>query len=199
MRGALLFAIVLIFGSTSAVLAEDFGEKLAAAAAARAGANVVYDPAYVAIAYPGGDVDAGRGVCADEIVRAYRALGIDLQVLIHEDMRAHFSDYPALWGLARPDRNIDHRRVPNLERFFTRKGARLPSSDDPAAFRPGDVVSWNLKGENGYLPHIGIVTAARAPSGAPMILHNIGAGPELEDVLFNWPITGRFRYAPTSR
>ncbi len=173
-----------------------FGESLNDAALARTKAWVLYDPAYRRIAYPGGDVPANRGVCSDVVIRAYRALGIDLQRLVHEDMRANFKAYPKRWGLTRPDPNIDHRRVPNLETFFRRRGAALPPSEDPRNYRPGDLVAWNLRGPGGFLPHIGIVTDRLAPSGRPKIVHNIGAGPALEDVLFKWQITGHYRYRP---
>lgn len=174
--------------------AVSFGERLSAAAIERSGKRVVYDARYERIDYPMGDVAADRGVCSDVVVRALRVLGIDLQQLLHEDMRENFSDYPTHWGLSRPDTNIDHRRVPNLERYFTRKGAKLARSDDPADYRPGDIVAWNLRGESsGWLPHIGIVTDRVAPSGRPLIAHNIGAGPKLEDILFDWPMTGRYR------
>lgn len=170
-----------------------FGARLSAAAIERTAHRVVYDPAYVRLAYPMGDVAPDRGVCADVIVRSLRALGVDLQAHVHEDMTAAFSAYPTHWGLRRPDPNIDHRRVPNLETFLTRKGARLPASADPADYRPGDIVAWNLRGDAGFLPHIGIVTDRIGPTGRPMIVHNIGAGPKLEDILFDWPITGRYR------
>ena len=176
--------------------AQSVAERLNAAALARTAAHVTYDPAYRRIAYPGGDVAADRGVCSDVVIRAYRALGIDLQELVHEDMRRAFDAYPKLWGLTRPDSNIDHRRVPNLETFLRRQGAMLAASDDPDDYKAGDVVAWNLRGARGFLPHIGIVTDRIAPSGRPMIVHNIGAGPQLEDVLFTWPITGRYRYLP---
>jgi hypothetical protein len=127
------------------------------------------------------------------VVRALRALDIDLQQLVHEDMTAAFSAYPTHWGLARPDTNIDHRRVPNLETFLTRKGARLEISDNPSNYRPGDIVAWNLRGNAGWLPHIGVVTDRIGPTGRPMVVHNIGAGPKLEDVLFDWPMTGHYR------
>ena len=140
--------------------------------------------------YPGGDVAADRGVCADVVVRALRALDIDLQQLVHEDMKRAFAAYPDHWGLTRPDRNIDHRRVPNLEAYLSRAGAKLRPSDNPADYAPGDIVAWNLKGDAGWLPHIGIVTDRIAPSGRPLIVHNIGAGPKLEDVLFSWRMTG---------
>ena len=200
---ALCIALVMVGASAAASqtptpqASSGFAERLNAAALARTKARVLYDPAYRRIAYPGGDVSANRGVCSDVVIRSYRALGIDLQRLVHEDMGANFEAYPKHWGLIRPDRNIDHRRVPNLETFFRRQGAALPPSADPRAYRPGDLVAWNLRGPDGFLPHIGIVTDRRGPSGRPRIVHNIGAGPTLEDVLFKWPITGHYRYRPT--
>ncbi len=174
--------------------AESWGEKLSTAAIERTQYRVVYDAAYTPIAYPMGDVAPDRGVCSDVVVRSMRAIGLDLQKLVHEDMKAAFGSYPEHWGLSRPDPNIDHRRVPNLEKFFVRNNLRLPPSDDPADFQPGDIVAWNLKGtRGGWLPHIGVVTSEIGASGAPMIVHNIGAGPKHEDVLFNWPMTGRYR------
>lgn len=169
------------------------GERIAVAAEGQAAQPGAYDPAYVAIDYPMGDVPADRGVCSDVVIRAFRTQGLDLQRLVHEDMTANFSAYPKRWGLSRPDRNIDHRRVPNLEVYFTRKGWRLPASRDSADYLPGDLVTWNLKGDAGYLPHIGVVTGRIGSSGRPLIAHNIGAGPKVEDVLFDWKITGRFR------
>jgi len=154
---------------------------------------VIYDPAYVALAFPGGDVPPDRGVCTDVLIRALRvAHGIDLQAAVNADMKAHFSDYPANWGLTRTDRNIDHRRVPNLARLLQRMGAELPLSTDPAAFRPGDVVTSMLPGN---LPHVMIVTD-RSGSGALMVVHNIGAGARIEDRLFDYPLTGHFRLTP---
>lgn len=186
---AAVAAICALFSAAAA----DFGERLGEAAIARTKEKVVYDPSYERLAYPMGDVAADRGVCADEVVRSLRTLGVDLQVLVHEDMQRDFRAYPGLWGLAGPDRNIDHRRVPNLETYFTRTGYRLAPSLDPSDYRPGDIVAWNLRGEAGFLPHIGIVTSRVGASGWPMVVHNIGAGPELEDVLFSWPMTGRYR------
>lgn len=169
-----------------------FATRLAAAAEERATHAVVYDAAYERIAYPMGDVSPGKGVCADEIVRAYRLLGIDLQKLVHEDMKRAFASYPKRWGLARPDSNIDHRRVPNLATFFTRKGASVPVSDDADDYLPGDVVAWALPDGR---PHIGLVTAQRNWTGdRPLIMHNIGLGPQIEDRLFLFKITGHFRY-----
>jgi len=158
------------------------------------GVTTTYDPAYVRIAYPNGDVPVERGVCADVVVRAFRGDGVDLQKLVHEDMAAHFGAYPHTWGLHGPDTNIDHRRVPNLETFFRRKGAALPVTALAADYRAGDVVSWRLP--NG-LAHIGLVSDRLAPdgSGRPLVIHNIGAGTQEEDVLFAFNVVGHFRWA----
>ena len=181
-------------GGTPARADEAFGARLGQAALDRLAFRVTYDPAYVRIPYPMGDVPPEKGVCADEVIRAYRTLGIDLQREVHEDMRAAFHLYPRNWGLKAPDSNIDHRRVPNLERFFTRKGKSLPLSTDGAEYRPGELVTWRL---GGRLPHIGIVTPRMTLDGTrPLIEHNIGAGPMLEDVLFAFPMAGHFRYWP---
>lgn len=154
----------------------------------------IYDPAYYTIAYPGGDVANDRGVCTDVVIRAYRHLGIDFQQLIHEDMQQNFSAYPQRWGSKSPDKNIDHRRVPNIETFLARKGASLPISHRAVDYRPGDLVTWRL---TGGLPHIGIVSDRHAPgSDRPLILHNIGAGTAADDIIFAYPIAGHFRYYP---
>lgn len=168
-------------------------DRLVAAARKQVGVTLTYDAAYSRLDYPGGDVPLERGVCTDVLVRAYRdGLGIDLQVLVHEDMRRAFSAYPALWGLKKTDRNIDHRRVPNLQAFFKRAGAALAVSENGADYLPGDIVSQMLPGN---LPHIGIVADARSSDGArPLVVHNIGAGARLEDVLFAYKITGHYRY-----
>src|SRR6185295_741881 len=156
--------------------------------------RVTYDPAYVRLAYPGGDVPADKGVCADVVIRAYRALNIDLQVLVHQDMVGAFTRYPQRWGMTRTDTNIDHRRVPNLETYFRRFGSALAPSMAAADYQPGDLVSWIVAGS---LPHIGVVSEHRSADGErPLMVHNIGAGPKLEDVLFAFPIVGHFRYAP---
>jgi uncharacterized protein YijF (DUF1287 family) len=168
-----------------------FVRDLVAAAVERTNHSVRYDGSCRGIPYPGGDVPLDVGVCTDLVVRAYRAVGVDLQLLVHEDMRSAFSAYPALWGLSRPDPNIDHRRVPNLQAFLARRGAELPVSSDAADYRPGDLVTWMLPGN---LPHIGLVTSRLSPSGRPMIAHNIGRGPELEDMLFEFEVTGHYRY-----
>jgi len=171
-----------------------FLEKLSAAASERAKLVVRYDSSYVKIPYPNGDVPAGTGVCTDEVIRSYRALGIDLQKEVHEDMRQNFSAYPnqRRWMLARTDTNIDHRRVPNLEVFFSRKGESLPITSNGADYQPGELVTWNL---GGNVPHIGIVVNQKSPAtGRYLVEHNIGAGPRVEDVLFSWKITGHYRY-----
>jgi uncharacterized protein YijF (DUF1287 family) len=169
-----------------------YGLRLSAAAEERATHSVVYDASYQQISYPNGDVAADKGVCADEVVRAYRLLGIDLQRLVHEDMVRDFSAYPTRWGLKAPDKNIDHRRVPNLATFFTRQGASLPVSANADDYKPGDVVAWALADGR---PHIGMVTERRSGDGKrPLVMHNIGFGPQIEDMLFGLTITGHFRY-----
>jgi uncharacterized protein YijF (DUF1287 family) len=172
-------------------LSEASAERLVAAALEQTRSRVTYDGTYRRIPYPGGDVPASIGVCTDVVVRAYRKLEVDLQVKVHEDMRRFFRAYPPLWGLRAPDSNIDHRRVPNLQTFFRRSGAELAVSRDPSTYKAGDLVTWMLPRN---LPHIGIVTAERSPAGVPLVVHNIGRGPELEDILFGFPITGHFRY-----
>jgi len=167
-------------------------ERLVAAAYAQIGVTRVYDPSYRRIAFPGGDVPLDRGVCSDVVVRAYRGIGTDLQRLVNDDMRQHFAAYPQLWGLAGPDPNIDHRRVANLARFFARHGTTLAVSAAPQDYRPGDIVTWRLPGG---IAHIGLV-ADRLVDGRPLIVHNIGAGAQLEDVLFAFTITGHYRYLP---
>jgi hypothetical protein len=155
----------------------------------------VYDASYQRIGYPNGDVAADRGVCADEIVRAYRLLGIDLQRLVHQDMRRAFDVYPKRWGLRAPDSNIDHRRVPNLATFFARHGTSLKISQDGDDYKPGDVVAWALADGR---PHIGMVTERRSSDGKrPLVMHNIGFGPQIEDMLFGLTITGHYRYHGT--
>jgi len=171
-------------------------QKLVAAAIERTGHRVTYDGSYRTLAYPGGDVPDNIGVCTDVVIRAYRSgLGIDLQKAVHEDMARDFAAYPKTWGLSRPDRNIDHRRVPNLEVFLGRHGQSLPVSRNPGDYSPGDLVTWRIPGN---LPHIGVVTDRRSWDGRrPLIAHNIGRGPKLEDMLFEYRISGHFRYLPS--
>ena len=184
--------------SSGSVLADTFQQSLVKSALERTAHQVTYNGAYYRLDYPNGDVPANIGVCTDVVIRSYRAVGVDLQVLVHEDMAAHFSAYPSrrIWGLTTTDRNIDHRRVPNLQTFFIRHGESLPVSDNPADYAPGDLVTWMLPGN---LPHIGIVADTLSSStGNPEIVHNIGAGPRLEDMLFDYRITGHYRYQPVA-
>ena len=168
-------------------------DRLVDAAVAQTRSTVTYDGSYRRIAYPGGDVPESIGVCTDVVIRAYRRVGIDLQVRVHEDMKRAFRSYPQLWGMSGPDPNIDHRRVPNLQAFFRRAGAELPVTREAGAYRAGDVVTWMLPGN---LPHVGMVAAQMSGSGRPLVVHNIGRGPEVEDMLFAYPITGHYRYDP---
>ena len=165
---------------------------LLAAARGQIGVTTIYDPAYVSLPFPGGDVDASRGVCTDVIIRAFRAgWGVDLQLAVNRDMKANFSAYPATWGLKTTDRNIDHRRVGNLQTLLARMGTDLPVSTDASAYLPGDIVSWMLPGN---LPHIGILSDSfGAEDAVPLVLHNIGAGAAEDDILFAYDITGHYR------
>ncbi|KGO89315.1 DUF1287 domain-containing protein [Flavobacterium suncheonense] len=174
---------------------KDFYEKLSDAALLLTKDQVTYDPAYVKILYPNGDVPKNKGVCTDVVIRAYRKLGIDLQKEVHEDMKDNFSQYPnqKRWGLKKPDTNIDHRRVPNLEAFFSRKGETLKVTQNPKDYKTGELVTWMIGDK---LPHIGIVTNKKSPDGKrPMIVHNVGAGQVLEDCLFSYTIVGHFKYS----
>jgi uncharacterized protein len=168
--------------------------KLVEAATGQIGVTTHYDPAYVKLTYPNGDVPMDRGVCTDVVIRAYRlGLGIDLQQLVHEDMNRNFASYPKMWGLAKTDHNIDHRRVPNLQRFFKRQKAELAVSDDFSIYQAGDLVTMMLPGN---LPHIGIVSGTSNDAGSkPMLIHNIGGGTQLEDILGHYRVTGRYRFA----
>ena len=192
-NGATAFLSLLLGAQAEAPQrAAELLDRVVAAAVSQTTAKVEYDGSYRRIGYPGGDVPSSIGVCTDVVVRAYRAVQIDLQQRVHEDMRAAFQAYPKLWRLARPDSNIDHRRVPNLQVFFQRRGAELPATKNPQDYTPGDLVTWMLPGN---LPHIGIVTSQRTADGQrPIIVHNIGNGPDLEDMLLRYPITGHFRY-----
>jgi len=169
-----------------------FSKKLVEAAIERTNHIVRYDGAYRKIRYPDGDVPDDIGVCTDVVIRSYRKLGIDLQKDLHEDMKQNFYLYPKLWRLTRPDTNIDHRRVPNLQTFFTRKGVVLPVTQNPDDYVAGEIVTWMLPGN---LAHIGIVIDMRSEDGnMPLIVHNIGSGPVIEDILFAYQITGHYRY-----
>ena len=154
--------------------------------------NVTYDPSYFSIDYPNGDVPSDKGVCTDVVIRAYRKIGVDLQKEVHEDMKANFNAYPKIWGLKTTDKNIDHRRIPNLMTFFKRKGAEKPISDKASDYLAGDIVCWNL---GGAITHIGIVVDKKSRDGnRNLIVHNIGRGQVLEDCLFDFKIIGHYRY-----
>lgn len=194
-RAALLLLLLLALAWPPGASAAPSGAGIVARAArAQVGVTLAYDPGYTRIAYPGGDVPAERGVCTDVVVRAFRAAGVDLQSKVHEDMQAHFREYPRRWGLSRPDANIDHRRVPNLQRYFSRQRRAVAVTARPADYLEGDVVSWRLPGG---LDHVGVVSARRLGTGAasrPLVVHNIGRGAREEDVLFAWPQTGHYRW-----
>lgn len=161
------------------------------AAEAQIGITRRYAPAYAKLAFPGGDIDPSEGVCTDVVIRALRAgAGVDLQLAVNRDMKADFGAYPKIWGLTSTDRNIDHRRVPNLETFFTRIGAKQPLGTGPEDFLPGDIVTSRLPGN---LPHIMVVSGRRTAAGVPLVIHNIGAGTREEDALFEYPLTAQFR------
>lgn len=190
-RSALLLTAILFVVSFSSAQ-KSFQLQLADSALLLTKQHVVYDPAYVRIPYPNGDVPANRGVCTDVVIRAYRKMGIDLQREVHEDMRANFASYPKGWGLKEPDRNIDHRRVPNLMTYFRRHGTALPPTTVAANYLPGDIVCWDL---GGGTTHIGVVSAKRnSDDSRYMIVHNIGAGQVLEDCLFSYKVIGHYRY-----
>lgn len=182
------------FDTTLAVKQNSFEEKLSNAAISIINPEVKYIPNYISIKYPNGDVPAKTGVCTDVVIRTYRKLGIDLQKEVHEDMVKNFSLYPNLkkWGMRTTDTNIDHRRVPNLEVFFERKGEKLAITENPNDYKTGELVTWMI---NGKLPHIGIITNKKSPDGKRlMIVHNVGSGQVLEDCLFDWKIVGHFKY-----
>jgi len=181
-----LLAINVTFGQT------DFFAQLADSAYTLTKQRVQYDPSYIKIDYPNGDVPSNKGVCTDVVIRAYRKLGIDLQKEVHEDMKANFDKYPNKWGLSRPDKNIDHRRVLNLMAFFTRHGTVKKISKEPDDYKPGDIVCWDL-GQG--VTHIGIVSRIKSEDKQRnLIIHNIGAGQVLEDCLFSFKIIGHYTY-----
>ncbi len=188
-------AIIILLLLTSCVSASGqtrFGEQLADSALVLTRQNVQYDPSYFQIDYPDGDIPADKGVCTDVVIRAYRKLGVDLQKEVHEDMTAHFDEYPKNWGLKTPDKNIDHRRVPNLMTFFKRHGTVKKITQDPNDYKPGDIVCWNL---GGGITHIGIVSGKKSNDGQRyLIIHNIGAGQVAEDILFDYKIIGHYGY-----
>jgi uncharacterized protein len=182
---------ILALGFTPRAFAKTSALKLVEAAESQIGVTLRYDPAYVKLTYPLGDVPIERGVCTDVVIRAYRAaLGIDLQKLVHDDMAKNFSSYPKAWGLKTADRNIDHRRVPNLQRFFKRRNAEVTD----AHYQPGDIVTMTVAVN---LPHIAIVSATMNDAGdKPLLIHNIGGGTQREDVLGTYQLTGHYRFFP---
>jgi uncharacterized protein YijF (DUF1287 family) len=185
--------ILFWLGVTPLLFAQnDFSKKLSAAALELTTQRVQYDSRYFSIPYPNGDVPSDKGVCTDVIIRAYRKLGIDLQKEVHEDMRANFNLYPKIWGLTKTDRNIDHRRVPNLMTYFSRFGRTKPITKTSSDYLPGDIVCWNL---GGGITHIGIVVDKKSADGTRnLIVHNIGNGQELSDCLFTYKIIGHYSF-----
>jgi uncharacterized protein YijF (DUF1287 family) len=189
----MMMAMVVVAGALiQATAGEEIAPRVVSAALEQTRRPGRYDPTYRRIAYPGGDVAPDVGVCTDVVVRAFRAVGVDLQVKVHEDMLAAFNQYPKAWGLTKPDSNIDHRRVQNLQTYFRRRHVERPVSRSGDDYLAGDLVTWVLPGN---LPHIGIVSGQHvAPADRPLVIHNIGNGPEVADILFDYPITGHYRY-----
>lgn len=187
-RSILLGSLVLALSGS----AQPTPQKMIDGAKRQVGVTRSYDPTYRRIGYPNGDVPRETGVCTDVVIRAYRHAGADLQVLVHEDMKSAFSAYPKSWGLRRPDPNIDHRRVPNLATFFRRKGKALTVTRRGADYRPGDIITWRL---SSGVPHIGVISDVPIRgTDRYLVVHNIGAGAQIEDVLFAYALTGHYRY-----
>ena len=184
--------LLLIAEVTFSQQGEQFAEQLSNAAIELTKVNVSYDATYRTISYPNGDVPPDKGVCTDLVIRAYRKLGIDLQKEVHEDMQKNFNLYPKIWGLTKPDKNIDHRRVPNLMVYFERFGEKLSITSNPTDYKPGEIVTWDL---GGGVPHIGIVINKKSSDGLRyLIVHNIGNGQEISDCLFTYKVTGHYQY-----
>ncbi len=190
MKRLTILLITILLGIS--VFCQTFHDSLSATAIELTHQKVIYDPSYYAIDYPNGDIPIGRGVCTDVIIRAYRSMGIDLQKEVHEDMNTNFTKYPKIWGHRSTDKNIDHRRVPNLMTYFQIQGAELPISTYPEDYLPGDVVCWNLGDK---ITHIGIVVSTKSSDlRRNRIVHNIGQGQVMEDCLFDFKIIGHYRY-----
>lgn len=190
-----LFTFIVLFNLCASAYGDQIIIDLVQAAKERTRYEVTYDGSYFSIAYPNGDVPPNIGVCTDVVIRSFRKVGIDLQKEVHEDMLDNFNLYPSnrIWGMNKPDKNIDHRRVPNLRVFFKRFGTSLEVSKEVENYLPGDLVTWMLPGN---LPHIGIVIDKKSEDGnTPLIAHNIGEGPKINDMLFEYPITGHYRYS----
>lgn len=192
MKNFLLKLLVFFLVTGFVGYQNDFSIRLSNSALELTKQNVTYDPSYFTIPYPNGDVPSDKGVCTDVVIRAYRKLGIDLQKEVHEDIKANFSKYPKNWGLKQPDKNIDHRRVPNLMVFFTRHGKVKTISAKAEDYLPGDIVCWNL---GGAITHIGLVVNKKSDDGKKyLIVHNIGGGQVLADCLFEFKIIGHYTY-----
>ena len=191
-RTVLLLLLIAAGGPARAEQASSRIARILEGAYQQVGVTTIYDGSYRRLSFPGGDVPIERGVCSDVLIRAYRHVGLDLQLLVNQDMSRSFDSYPQLWGLTKPDPNIDHRRVPNLAEFFKRNGVTLPITTRVGDYRAGDIVSWRLASG---VPHIGMISD-RWQNGRPLIIHNIGAGAQVEDVLFANVITGHYRYDP---
>lgn len=187
---------VVLFYSTGIFAEESLNQQLARYAYERTKENIQYNSQYFSIGYPNGDVPKQYGVCTDVVIRSLRKLNIDLQKLVHEDMQANFFSYPSkkIWGLTKTDKNIDHRRVPNLQVFLQRKGQSLPITDKAKDYLPGEIVTWNLASGKKNIPHIGIVSQFKSKDGVPLVVHNIGQGVKLENILFSYTITGHYQY-----
>lgn len=191
--GFYFFSIYIPYGNSVEIPANSLSpkvQKIIDGAHFQIGKTLYYDPQYEGIKYPEGDVPLVRGVCTDVVIRALRKAKIDLQVLVHEHMKDNFSAYPKIWGLKKPDKNIDHRRVPNLMVYLASRGFEKPNTNNPKDYLPGDIVSWKL--DNGR-DHIGLVSNHLSSKGVPLIIHNIGAGARMENRLFDWKITGHYR------
>ncbi len=190
MRAKLPIILLLMLPVLSGLVRAD-AKRVVDAARAQVGVTVRYDPAYVSLSYPNGDIPMAAGVCTDVVIRALRvAAAMDLQQLVHEDMKKHFGRYPQIWGLKRPDKNIDHRRVPNLRTYFVRRGWEVPLTENPDDYKPGDLVTCTVPPN---LPHIMIVSDQKSADGRPLVIHNIGAGTKEEDRLFEFKLTGHYR------
>lgn len=192
MKNLSLISIILILAWGPSYGQGSFYKRLVDSTVTLTNDRVIYDPSYFSIGYPNGDVPKNKGVCTDVVIRAYRKVGIDLQKEVHEDMKANFDLYPDIWGLKSTDKNIDHRRVPNLMKFFERHGETRPITQNPSDYEPGDIVCWNLVGG---ITHIGIVIDQKSSDNKRhLIVHNIGSGQVIEDLLFDYKIIGHYRY-----
>jgi uncharacterized protein len=191
----LIFLLCSLWGIATSVAQDSsttnqLGQRILTQARSQIGITTGYDPSYTALGYPGGDVPMRTGVCSDVVIRALRPLGLDLQKAVHEDMRNHFRTYPQRWGLKGPDKNIDHRRVPNLMHYLEQNHVRLDNSPNhPSSFHAGDIVAWDLGG--GVL-HIGIVSEPKS-GPIPWVVHNIGMGTVEENILFQYRIIGHYQ------